>query len=1178
VADESLVALLHRYFPFGFQTSRDGWERFGVGKMLAHEERFSEENVRYTVRRLADVYNQRPPAPGRPAVAVYAEQWLCLGLLNDALRYVLLHYALRQKPGALDDAYQWARRRVGEDRVDRLPVSFADLFPPPPVLVDGKDPSDWVREGEVELSSRGRVTAEAVLLYLMARNPATRPFRDLFDDADLQRHASYVPFVVSLEEYFDAQEPSGLSGEALFHTLRAPMLASPDDLDGQLAFIRRHWGHLLPGAMLARLDLVRDLVAEMSLARAPEYGPPPVLEFGHDAWQEAEPAAFSRDADWMSNVVLMAKSTYVWLDQLSRRHGRAIHTLDQVPDEELDRLARWGITGLWLIGLWERSTASRKIKQYAGNADAVASAYSLHDYVIAVDLGGEDAYHDLRERAWRRGIRLASDMVPNHMGIDSRWVIEHPHWFLQGDRPPYPGYRFTGGDLCDHPDVEVRIEEGYWTRTDAAVVFERHDVRSGSRRYIYHGNDGTSMPWNDTAQLDFTNSEVREAVIQTILHVARQFPIIRFDAAMTLARKHYQRLWFPAPGDAGAIPSRAEHGLSREQFRERMPVEFWREVVDRVAQEVPDTLLLAEAFWLMEGYFVRTLGMHRVYNSAFMNMLKMEENQKYRQTIKNVLEFSPAVLQRFVNFMNNPDERTAVEQFGKGDKYFGVAVMLVTMPGLPMIGHGQVEGFAEKYGMEYKRAYWDEPVDEGMVRRHEHDVFPLMHRRALFSGAENFALYDFITPGGHIDENVFAYTNRHGDDRALILYNNAYQSTSGHLHTSTPINAAAADADPHLERRSLAAALALNGGPGVYYKFREAVSGLEFLRSSEQLARDGLHASLHGYQYQTFLDWRELRDDDGRWGTLHRHLDGRGVPSLRRAMREHALAPLIEALEPVFDEAALTAVTSGDVAPLATAWHDALAVAISLASPDHRRSLSGPEELRQQLATLVGSDRPDGPRPAKPAATDADLADGPAPAPLARYLAWSQRQLSAVLGNPVVPEPGGEDDLPASCRWRLDRDDLDILQDRVRPALASVMPDREDQDELLGVCDLLARHPSLLDRRQHRAWTALFADQTARNFLHANQFENVWYFRKERFEALVELASEVLPTPAPGLGDDHRERAGLLLDVAAGGGYQQQNLLDALRDLSERDPEDTAEDITEDTTEDASRERPDGVS
>ena len=55
--------------------------------------------------------------------------------------------------------------------------------------------------------------------------------------------------------------------------------------------------------------------------------------------------------------------------------------------------------------------------------------------------------------------------------------------------------------------------------------------------------------------------------------------------------------------------------MTQAEFDAAMPTEFWREVVDRVAVEVPDTLLLAEAFWLLEGYFVRTLGMHRVYNS-----------------------------------------------------------------------------------------------------------------------------------------------------------------------------------------------------------------------------------------------------------------------------------------------------------------------------------------------------------------------------------------------------------------------------------------------------------------------------------------------------------------------------------------------------------------------------------
>ena len=102
-------------------------------------------------------------------------------------------------------------------------------------------------------------------------------------------------------------------------------------------------------------------------------------------------------------------------------------------------------------------------------------------------------------------------------------------------------------------------------------------------RFIYHGNDGTSFPWNDTAQLNYLNPEVREAVIQNILHVARLSPIIRFDAAMTLTKQHYQRLWFPQPGSGGGIPSRAEHGLTKAEFDRAMPNEFWREVVDRVA-------------------------------------------------------------------------------------------------------------------------------------------------------------------------------------------------------------------------------------------------------------------------------------------------------------------------------------------------------------------------------------------------------------------------------------------------------------------------------------------------------------------------------------------------------------------------------------------------------------------
>src|SRR5205085_6447172 len=211
-----------------------------------------------------------------------------------------------------------------------------------------------------------------------------------------------------------------------------------------------------------------------------------------------------------------AKSAHVWLDQLARQNARPGQRLDEIPDEELDRLASAGISSLWLIGVWERSPASKRIKQATGNPQAEASAYSLLDYRIAESLGGPEACARLSERAWSRGIRLASDMVPNHMGIDSRWVMEHPDWFVSLDHPPFPGYTFHGPDLSWNPDVEIKLEDHYYDRTDAAVVFQRHDRRDGRTRWVYHGNDGTLTPWNDTAQLDYLRADVREAVIRTI--------------------------------------------------------------------------------------------------------------------------------------------------------------------------------------------------------------------------------------------------------------------------------------------------------------------------------------------------------------------------------------------------------------------------------------------------------------------------------------------------------------------------------------------------------------------------------------------------------------------------------------------------------------------------------------
>jgi glycosidase len=853
--------------------------------------------------------NERRGADKDPNQTIQPGALYAMGLIDEMSHALVEYYRLRLDPKVMSGALQWFDSRLGNEELDKTILAFVEQFPTADVYRKEKTPAEWLAGTTDGIAHRAVAFEEMMLLWLANANPAFKPFSELFTDQSLAAVTRYQQITTGLRDFFSTRPPLGPKKLNLIDMLRAPALASPDSLSGQIAYIVEHWAEMI-GASLSKLLLAIDVLKEEDIAIWMRFNPSDAANAGRrrnlpwnsdkkgevpsytEATQESE--RFSEDQEWMPTTVLIAKSTYVWLEQLSRYYGRHIHRLDQIPDEELRRLAGHGINSLWLIGVWERSSASQTIKQLCGNQDAVASAYSLYGYDIAHDLGGEAAYRNLRDRAFAHGVRLASDMVPNHMGIDSSWVIEHPEWFMSRPDSPYPSYRFEGPDLSRDGRVEIKIEDHYYEQSDAAVVFRRRDTWTGDVRYVYHGNDGTSFPWNDTAQLDYLNAAAREQVIQTILHVARLFPIIRFDAAMTLAKRHFQRLWFPIPGTGGAIPSRAEYSMSKADFDRAMPEEFWREVVDRVAREVPGTLLLAEAFWLMEGYFVRTLGMHRVYNSAFMNMMRDEENAKYRTVIKNTIEFDPDILKRYVNFMSNPDERTAIDQFGNGDKCFGVATMMATLPGLPMFGHGQIEGFTEKYGMEFRRARYQEDPDPGLVARHDREIAPLLHQRWLFAESQNFLLFDFYRPDGSVDENVFAYCNRRGDHRALIIYHNRFATTYGTIHQSASYADKGAG---QLRSQSLGGALGWPNDGDVFLGFRDITTGLEHLERSSKLVSNGYSVELHAYNCHVFLDWRELRPDgEHRWDLLCDHLNGGGVRSLDEALLEMEVAPLHQKL------------------------------------------------------------------------------------------------------------------------------------------------------------------------------------------------------------------------------------------------------------------------------------------
>ena len=332
-----------------------------------------------------------------------------------------------------------------------------------------------------------------------------------------------------------------------------------------------------------------------------------------------------------------------------------------------------------------------------GNPDAVASAYSLDDYRIA---DGPRRRGGLREPARPR-------LGARHPPGQRHGPQPHGHRLALGHRAPRlvplgaasrptPSYTFDGPDLSDGR-ARRRSSSRTTTGTTATPPSSSSGPTAGpaTTRYVYHGNDGTSFPWNDTAQLDFLKAEVREAGHPDDPRrraALPDHPLRRRDGPRQASTSSGSGGRSRASG--GGIPSRAEHAITKARVRRAlMPIEFWREVVDRVAAEVPGTLLLAEAFWMLEGYFVRTLGMHRVYNSAFMHMLRDEDDAGYRRVITRHARVRPGDPQALRQLHEQPGRgRPRSSSSARATSTSASATLMATMPGLPMLGHGQVAG------------------------------------------------------------------------------------------------------------------------------------------------------------------------------------------------------------------------------------------------------------------------------------------------------------------------------------------------------------------------------------------------------------------------------------------------------------------------------------------------------
>ncbi len=403
---------------FDFHVSKNSREKFQLDKSLFSIVGDLIIADSYQARLLSDKINSKRKEEGVHDVFVTAGMLNALGLLHEIFHFLIRTYEENENPNVFEKAISHLISKLGNENLQKTLLKFIEEFPPLPVYNNKISAEEYLKGSTENKPNAEIILEELILLNLENINPATSPLEELYSDKGFAAKSNYVNIIDETEKFFLTEKPFGAENLSLIHFLKKPIISNPYNIEGQLDFIREKWGVFIyekfADLLLKGKDLIYEDVKLFVQHGGGEKATPPVPDYKFDQnyfeslkqkvargeqlsedenrFYYSEPEKFTADIEWMPKVVMIAKNIFVWLDQLSKKYQREIKRLDQIPDEELDQLARWNFSSLWLIGIWERSIASKKIKQHTGNPEAASSAYSLYDYIIANELGGEDSF------------------------------------------------------------------------------------------------------------------------------------------------------------------------------------------------------------------------------------------------------------------------------------------------------------------------------------------------------------------------------------------------------------------------------------------------------------------------------------------------------------------------------------------------------------------------------------------------------------------------------------------------------------------------------------------------------------------------------------------------------------------------------------------------------------------
>jgi glycosidase len=367
--------------------------------------------------------------------------------------------------------------------------------------------------------------------------------------------------------------------------------------------------------------------------------------------------------------------------------------------KDIPQLRDLGVKIIWLMPINPISETKRKatggdfaykIEDEAERAKMLGSYYAVSDYTkVNPEFGTIEDFRELVKTAHDNGIYVILDWVPNHTGWDHVWIKDHPEYYVKNDK----------GEITDPLNP-----------------------------------DGTSKGWGDVAQLDYTNMDMQNEMIDDMMYWVKEEKVDGF---------------------------RCDH-------IEPTPVDFWQRAIAKLKSE-------RAVFMLGENddpKFMKGSDLFEMeYGWKFHHLMKdITKGHKPVREFDSLINYITTAYEKddiIMNFVTNHDENSwnGIVTDRYGDASESVLALSYAIPGMPLIYSGQ------EYDLSHQLKFFEKdqiPKTKGKVWPVLEKLGALKNSNPAIHGGKNPASYKRINSG---NDNVLTF-KRSKDGHELIYVGN----------------------------------------------------------------------------------------------------------------------------------------------------------------------------------------------------------------------------------------------------------------------------------------------------------------------------------------------------------------------------------------------------------------------